>query len=74
MNFILSKSWSKCSSWALQNMASTSQEVFFFVNVVLNIILGMIICIVLQMMTKKKFLVLEKHVRNLQVGLVFEKV
>lgn len=35
-------------------MASASQKVFCFVKAAQNIILGIIICIVLQMMTKKK--------------------
>lgn len=41
-----------------------------FVKVTHNIILGMIICIVLQMMTKKRIVVLEKYLKTLQVGFV----
>lgn len=50
------------------------QKMICFVKVAHNIILGMIICTVLQMMTKKRIVVPEKYLKNLQVGLVLVKV
>lgn len=52
MNFVLSKGWSKCSSWALQKTASTLLKVFCFTKVAQHFIVLMFLFLVLQKMTE----------------------